>query len=117
MSSFIYSTGASSAKLNGLANANFEQMTFNSGAGDYTLRFDGKLQRDAKVTIEAGAGNVNIIIPEGVPAQLTFDGALTTVNADNGWSKNGNLYALSGSGPMITITVKMAAGTLNLKTR
>ena len=116
MSSLTYSTGASSAKLNGLANANFEQMTFNSGAGTYTLSFDGKLQRDASVSIDTGASTVNIIIPPGVNAQVSFDGALTTVNAGDGWSQNGKIYTLSGSGPAITITVKMAAGTLNLNT-
>jgi hypothetical protein len=116
MSSFIYSTGASSAKLNGLANANFEQMTFNSGAGDYTLSFDGKFQRDAGVTVDTGASTVTILIPDGVNARVTFDGALTSVNAGSGWNKDGKVYTLPGSGPTITITVKMAAGTLNLKT-
>ena len=117
MSSFSYSTGASSAKLNGLANANFEQMTFNSGAGSYTLSFDGTLERDARVTIDTGASTVNVIVPEGVNAQVSFDGALTSVNAGTGWDKNGNAYTHSGSGPVITITAKMAAGTLNLETK
>lgn len=116
MSSFTYSTGGSTMALKGLANANFEQMTLNAGAGDYTLSFDGDLQRDATVTIDAGVGTVNIIIPEGVNAQVVFDGGLTSVNMDSGWSQNGTLYTLSGKGPAITITVKMGAGTLNLKT-
>jgi hypothetical protein len=116
MSSFTYSTGASSVELKGLANANFKQMTFTSGAGDYTLSFDGDLQRDASVTIDSGVGTVNIIIPEGVNAQVTFDGGLTTVNTNGKWEYNGNVYTLSGSGPTITITVKMGAGTLNLET-
>ena len=116
MSSFTFSTGGSSVELKGLANANFAQMTFNSGAGDYTLSFDGDLQRNASVTIDAGVGTVNIIVPQGVNAQLTFDGGLSTVNTNGGWAQNGNLYTLSGSGPTITITVKMGAGTLNLET-
>ena len=116
MSSFTFSTGGSSVELKGLANANFAQMTFNSGAGDYTLSFDGDLQRNASVTIDAGVGTVNIIVPQGVNAQLTFDGGLSTVNTNGGWDQNGNLYTLSGSGPTITITVKMGAGTLNLAT-
>jgi len=91
-------------------------MTFTSGAGDYTLSFDGDLQRDASVTIDSGVGTVNIIIPEGVNAQVTFDGGLTTVNTNGKWEHNGNVYTLSGSGPTITITVKMGAGTLNLET-
>ena len=115
MSSFTFSTGGSKVALNGLANANFEQMTFNSGAGDYTLSFDGDLQRDAGVTIDSGVGTVNIIVPEGVNARVTFDGGLTTVNKAGGWVQNDKVYTLSGSGPTITITVKMGAGTLNLK--
>lgn len=116
MSSFTFSTGGSSMELKGLANANFEQMTFSSGAGDYTLSFDGDLQRDASVTIDSGVGTVNIIVPKGVNAQVTFKGGLSTVNTDGGWDQNGEVYTLSGSGPTITINIKMGAGTLNLKT-
>jgi hypothetical protein len=116
MSSFTFSTGGSSMKLKGLANANFAQMTFNAGAGDYTLGFDGDLRRDASVTIDSGVGTVTIIVPQGVNAQLTFDGGLSTVNTNGGWAQNGDLYTLSGNGPTITFTVKMGAGTLNLET-
>jgi hypothetical protein len=116
MSSLTYATGASSAILTGLANANFEQMTFNSGAGDYTLSFDGNLQRDANVTIDSGLGTVTIIIPDGANAKVTSDGLLT-INAEGGWNQNDKVYTLSGNGPTITIVVKMGAGTLNLKTK
>lgn len=117
MSAFTFSTGGSRIELKGLANANFQQMTFSSGAGDYTLSFDGDLQRSATVTIETGASTVNIVVPAGVNAQLTFDGGLTSVKADSGWSQNGNVYTLSGNGPSLTISVKMGLGTLNLKTQ
>jgi hypothetical protein len=116
MSSFTLSTGGSNMTLKGLANANFEQMNFKSGAGDYTLSFDGSLQRDANVTIDTGAATVNIIVPEGVNAQVTFDGGLSSVNADGGWVQDGEVYTLSGNGPTLTITVIMGMGTLNLKT-
>lgn len=115
MSSFTLSTGGSSMILKGLANANFELMTFSSGAGDYTLSFDGKLQRDAAVSIDSGVSTVNIIFPQGANAQVTFDGGLTGVNTSGGWSKNDKVYTLSGSGPTITIKVKMGMGSLNLK--
>jgi hypothetical protein len=116
MSSFTYETGGSRMELKGLANANFEQMTFLSGAGDYTLSFDGQLQRDASVAIESGASTVTIIVPEGVNARLTFEGGLTTVNAGSGWGQDGSVYTLAGSSPTITINVKMGMGTLNLRT-
>lgn len=116
MSSFTYDTGGSTLVLKGLANANFEQMTFNSGAGDYTLSFDGDLQRDASVTIESGISTINIIVPNGANAQVTFDGGLSSVNMNGGWQQDGDIYTLSGNGPTITISVKMGVGTLNLKT-
>lgn len=74
------------------------------------------MQRDASVMIDTGVSTVNIIVPEGVNARVTFDGGLSTVKAGGGWSQNGNDYTLSGSGPTITITVKMGMGTLNIKT-
>ncbi len=116
MSTFEFSTGGSNVELKGLANANFEQMNFQSGAGTYTLSFDGKLKRDATVKLGSGMSTVNIVIPKGVNAQVTFDGGLTSVKPDGPWQQNGSTYSLSGTGPTISITVTMGAGTLNLKT-
>lgn len=116
MSSLTYSTGGSQVFMKGLANANFTQMTFSSGAGDYTLSFDGELKRDASVKIETGMSTTNIIVPAGVNAKLTFEGGMTTINAGGGWVQNDKVYTHSGSGPTITMTVTMGVGTLNLKT-
>ncbi len=117
MSTFTYSTGASTVNLKGLANANFTQMNFSSGAGDYTLSFDGDLKRDASVMIDSGLGTVNIFVPQGVNARVNYEGGLSSVNKDSSWEQNNTLYSLPGSGPTLTITVKMGAGTLNLKTQ
>lgn len=116
MALFKYSTGASKANLKGLANANFTQMSFSSGAGDYTLSFDGNLQRDANVKIDSGLGSVTIIVPKAVNAQVTLEGGLSTANIDGGWIQDGKVYTLSGSGPTLTVNLSMGAGTLNLKT-
>ena len=117
MSTFRYSTGASKVELSGLANANFDQMSFTAGAGDYTLSFDGELKRDATVTIDSGMGTVKLIVPDGADAQVTFDSGMSKVNVEGPWSQDGNVYKLSGSGPAIIITVKMGAGALNLVTK
>jgi hypothetical protein len=114
MSTFIYNTGASTLDLSGLANANFDQMKFDSGPGDYRLSFDGQLQHDASVVIESGASTVTIVIPQQANAQVTFDGGLSSVNAP-GWEVDGQVYTHSGSGPTLTITVTMGFGTLNLE--
>jgi hypothetical protein len=112
MSVLRYETGASDVRLTGLGNANFSTMAFSGGAGNYTLDFSGELQRDGVVTIESGFGNVSLLIPEGVDAVVTVESAAVNINHGSGWAQNGQKYAQKGSGPALTILVKMAAGNL-----
>lgn len=114
MSIFRYETGASTVKLSGLANANFNTMIFNSGAGDYTLDFSGTLKRDATVTISSGLSNLILVIPQDVHATVTTESGLSNVNAGPGWSQNGNIYTQSLSGPTLTFIIKTGAGNLTL---
>lgn len=114
MSVLRYETGASSVTLNGLANANFSSLIFSGGAGSYELDFSGELNDDATVNIEAGAGDVQLIIPKGVNAEVTVERAIVNINHSSGWSQNGNDYTQEGEGPTLTILVKMVAGNLTL---
>ncbi|MBI4761896.1 MAG: toast rack family protein [Chloroflexota bacterium] len=114
MSVLRYETGASNVTLSGLANANFSTLMFAGGAGDYKLDFSGELKRDGTVDISAGAGNVHLVIPKSVNAKVTVDSALASVNFSSNWSQSGNTYIQNGSGPTLTIIVKMAAGTLTI---
>ncbi len=113
MDLFRYDTGASDVSMEGLANANFRAMVFNSGAGNYTLDFSGELKHDAMVTIDSGVSNVTLLIPEGVAAQVSVEGGLLNVTAP-GWEKDGKVYRQKGSGPLLTIIVEMGAGNLVL---
>ncbi|HEX6033453.1 MAG TPA: toast rack family protein, partial [Anaerolineales bacterium] len=88
MSVLRYETGASDVKLTGLANANFSTLAFSGGAGNYTLDFSGELQRDAVVTVEAGFGDLSLIIPEDVDAVVTVEGTAVNINHSSGWSQN-----------------------------
>jgi hypothetical protein len=114
MSVFRYETGASNVKLTGLANANFNSMTFNSGAGDYTLDFSGELKRDATVNLSSGLSNLIVVVPAGVNANVTVEGGLANVSAGAGWSQSGNIYSQAGSGPILTFIIKTGAGNLTL---
>jgi hypothetical protein len=114
MSLLSYDTGASNVSLTGLGNANFTSLVFHSGAGNYTLDFSGGLKRDGSVNIETGVSNTVLVIPKGVPVQLTVDGGLANVTADSSWSKHGNLYTQPGTGPQLTIVVQLGAGNLTL---
>jgi hypothetical protein len=116
MTMFKYMTGASDVSLTGLGNANADNISFNGGAGNYTLDFSGELSRDLTVSIDAGVSSVTVIVPTGVPAELSTNSALITVNTSGGWQQSGNTYQLSGSGHRITVVAKMGAGSLQLQT-
>jgi hypothetical protein len=113
MKLFHYETGASNVSMTGLANANFASMEFTGGAGNYTFDFSGQLRRNASVIIEAGLSNVTLVIPSGLPVQVTVNG-LSNVTHDSSWTKNGNMYTQSGTGPQLVILVEMGAGNLTL---
>jgi hypothetical protein len=117
MDTLRYDTGASQAFLTGLANANFREMDFRSGAGEYRLDFSGDLQHDANVSIKTGLSSIVIIVPEGTPATVRFEGGLANVDRSGSWRMSGGLYTLSGEGPGLTITVEMGAGNLELRER
>ncbi len=117
MSSLEYTTGASQVALKGLANSYASDLTFRSGAGDYTLDFSGDLRSDMTVNIESGVSQVTLVIPQGMNAQVVTSTGLMTVSAGAGWHQQGSTYSLTGSGNTVTINVKMGAGNLRLETR
>jgi len=117
MSRLSYRTGASDVTLEGLANANFQEMEFESGAGNYTLDFSGELKQDANVTIRSGVSQVTVIIPAGMRAQVESEGALNDVDLDGDWTNQGDRYQTEGAGPLLTIQVDMGVGRLNLVKR
>ncbi len=90
------------------------RLTVSFGAGSYTLDFSGDLMRDGVVNVEAGAGDVQLIIPKGVHAAVMVDSAAVSINHSSGWEQDGNEYAQQGEGPELTIIVRMAAGNLTI---
>lgn len=114
MTLLSYQTGASNVSLTGLGNANFSSMEFGSGAGNYTLDFSGDLKRDGSVHIETGVSNMTLVIPSGIPVQITVEGGLSNVTHGSSWDKNGNVYTQEGSGPQLTIVVEIGAGNLTI---
>jgi hypothetical protein len=117
MDTLRYDTGASRATLSGLANANFRDFDFRSGAGDYRLDFSGQLQQDADVSIKSGLSSIVIIVPEGTPATVRFEGGLPTVARNGAWERSGGAYTMAGEGPELNITIEIGAGNLELRDR
>ena len=65
-------TGASTIKMLGLANANFNEMNFTGGAGSYTFDFSGNLTKKSKVSINAGAAKIILKIPSNMGTKIIF---------------------------------------------
>lgn len=114
MTVFRYETGASSVVLTGLANANFATLIFNGGAGDYTLDFGGDLTQDVTARVETGFGDLKLVVPEGVDARVTVEGGPVNVNHSSGWGQSNHTYSQEGSGPTLTIIVKVGAGNVTI---
>jgi len=115
MDRLVYRTGASSVSLTGLANANFADMTFDGGAGSYTLDFSGELRREARVKITVGVSNVDLIIPSNMNVVVEVDGGVNSINPSGNWLVNGTTYSIDNAGPLLTIVIDMGVGNLNLK--
>lgn len=65
-------TGASTIKMLGLANANFDEMNFTGGAGSYTFDFSGSLTKKSKVSINVGAAKIILKIPSSMGTKIIF---------------------------------------------
>ncbi len=65
-------TGASTIKMLGLANANFDEMNFTGGAGSYAFDFSGSLTKKSKVSINVGAAKIILKIPSSMGAKIIF---------------------------------------------
>lgn len=114
MNSLRYETGASNIAMEKLANANFQTMIFQSGAGNYNLDFSGLLQRDANIFIETGLSRLVISVPDGIPAEVNFEGPFSKVIISGDWQQSGDEYFLDGQGPRLTFFIETKAGTVTL---
>jgi len=114
MQRLAYKTGASTISLTGLGNANFADMSFEGGAGSYTLDFSGKLQQPSNVHISSGVSNFKIIVPATTACKLVMTGAMNSVSTQGAWTVSDKTYSLPGPGPELTITVELGVGSLEL---
>jgi len=114
MQRLTYKTGASNVDLLGLANANTSEITFESGAGAYTLDFSGDLSRDLTTNISSGLSQVKIVVPQSANVVVNITGGLSNVDLHGTWTTNGTEYTTGGTGPTITVNINMAVGNLVL---
>jgi len=114
MDTLTYRTGASQVELDGLANANFANMEFDGGAGQYTFDFAGTLAQDSSMTIKTGVSSITIDVPASMAVTFINSGGVSNVNTTGTWTVNGDTYTAGGSGHMLTIHAEIAVGTVKL---
>jgi len=67
--------GACELTIEGLANANFQKLSFNGGLGDFTLDFRGELRHKAYVDIDMGLGSLTVLLPENIGVRIRKEGS------------------------------------------
>lgn len=117
MEQLVYKTGASQVDLLGLGNANTSDISFESGAGDYTLDFSGDLQKNLDVHVSSGMSNNEIIVPDNVKVIVEVTGGLSNVDLSGTWTVENSTYTTGSGNLTIHIYVEMAMGNLVLSVK
>ncbi len=111
--------GAGAVEATGLANAAFEQMRVEGGAAGVKLDFSGSFRVNSKVEIATALSGVELTLPEGIAAEVTWSSMLGLPAADAGFIRRGDTYltpaALDGGEPKLTIHNAAALGGLRLR--
>jgi hypothetical protein len=83
-------------------------------AGDFTLNFASTLPDGVAITVDMGAGNLRLVVPEGIAANVQVSRGPSTVTTEGAWTKNGSSYLNGGSGSAWAIDIDMGVGNLTL---
>jgi hypothetical protein len=97
---------------NGIVNVRVE-----CPAGDFTLDFADTLPDGVTITVVMGAGNLRLVVPDGIAAAIKVTRGPSNVSTEGGWTKDGSSYTNGGSGSAWAIDVDMGVGNLTLASR
>jgi hypothetical protein len=114
MDTLTYETGASNVSLEGLGYTDADVINFKGGAGNFKLDFAGQLNREMKVYVDGGLGNITITVPKNMNTRIVLSTSLNTISTKGTWTVDNNEYRTSGEGPLLRIEVKVGIGNLNL---
>jgi hypothetical protein len=92
----------------------FVNVTVECPAGDFTLDFADTLPDGVTINIEMGAGNLRVIVPDGITASIDVTRGPSDVTTEGAWTQNGSSYLHDGLGSAWTIHVTMGVGKLTL---
>ncbi len=80
----IIDAGAASFAIDNLGNANFRELSFDGGVGDFELDFSGEYKVKSRAKVSIGLGAAKIIIPKALPVRIDADSNfLSSIDFDN----------------------------------
>jgi hypothetical protein len=84
--------------------------------GEYTIAFAESLPADFNATVNAGVGNVDLMIDPSLGATIIIGEKtnLLDVKTRGDWMQTGDMYETGAGSTALTITVNMRGGTLTL---
>jgi hypothetical protein len=105
--------------MEGLANANFAEMTLEGGAAGYELDFGGVLRRDALVKINAAVSSVALSVPASTAVKMSGEAIMGGIDTGDGFMKKEGAWwneaAVAGRTPCLTIQARMTMGGVRLE--
>lgn len=105
--------GASSFKMSGIGNANFEYLDFEGGVGSFDLDFTGDWQQSAEADFDVGLGSLEIILPSDIGVRIvTDDSFLSSVDVDRRYREVDDDEYESGNyaDAKIRLTIRISIG-------
>jgi hypothetical protein len=111
----LFKLGVGSFKIN-LANTSVPLLKMDAGIGEVSIDLSGKWHNDLKALINAGIGQINLIVPANVGVKIIVSGFLGDVNTP-GYSKKGKEYTnknYTSAKHTLEIKVNGSIGTINV---
>jgi hypothetical protein len=113
--SLAVEVGAGESVLD-LADLDLTEVTIRTGAGGTTVDLAGIWDHDVRVSIEGGAGDVTILVPEGRNVEVRATVGIGQIAASGLVEESGRLVSESAEpgGPTLQITVQGGMGTIEV---
>lgn len=121
ISRFKIDVGASELKIKGLGNANFDELSFDGGVGDFTLDFSGELKHKAHIDIDVGLGSLTILLPEDIGIRIRKEGSFLSsfsINEDEFKRVESSIYESDNFGKTegeLILDIEVGLGSVEIE--
>jgi len=113
-------TGVSRFKAKNLLNANFDEMKFEGGIGDYQLHFGGTLKKTVNVNLDVALGALTVYIPREVAFRIDCDKTIfSSLDIEAAYKEDDEKcwYSMnfSQSKPFLNLWIEAGIGSISIE--